>query len=172
MAGARLGHNAACPGCGLLLPACTGPTHAYVGASPACWELYQGISAGRDLRETGARLRRLVGDTYAAQHPGAHDRRALQSVAVHLMGLCVLLEGNGEDRRLTPVLGRMPPRRTLDLHWLTPPSPNGRLTIADVVASGPEHGPSVEAWAKDVWRAWAPHHETVRGWLDVACVPS
>ena len=26
-----------CPGCGLVLPLHGGPTHAYVGASPACW---------------------------------------------------------------------------------------------------------------------------------------
>lgn len=168
----ELTRRVACPGCGLRLPSSNGPTHAYVGASPACWELYQRVSAGRDPSDSSARLRRLVEDAYAVQHPGSADRRALQSVAVHLMGLCVLLERAGEDRRLTPVLGRMPPRRTLDLHWLAPPRPNGRLTIADVVASGPGHGPSVEAWAKSVWGAWKPHHATVRGWLDSTCTPS
>jgi hypothetical protein len=30
------------------------------------------------------------------------------------------------------------------------------------------HAASVEAWARDVWEAWRPHHETVRGWLDRA----
>lgn len=164
----KLGRNAACPGCGLLLPACGGPTHAYVGASAACWELYGKLNAGRDTREEGTRQRRLVADAYAAQHPGAADRRALQSVAVHLMGLCMLLEREGENRRPVPVLGRLPARRTLDLHWLDPPAPNGRLTIADIAASGPDHASSVEAWAKDVWRAWAPHHATVRTWLDSA----
>jgi len=167
------GRNAACPGCGLVLESCTGPTHAYVGASPACWELYGRLRTGRDAsdaRDTEPRLRRLIQDTYAAQHPGAADRRALQSVAVHLMGLCVLLERGGEDRRLMPVLGRMPPRPTLDLHWLTPPSPNGHLTIADVMGAGPGQAASVEAWARDVWSAWAPHHATVRGWLDSECV--
>ena len=33
---------------------------------------------------------------------------------------------------------------------------------------GDEHAASVEAWARDVWGAWAAHHETVRGWLDRA----
>src|SRR4051812_17388804 len=30
----------ACPGCGLVLPCHAGPTHAYMGASPACLKLY------------------------------------------------------------------------------------------------------------------------------------
>jgi hypothetical protein len=169
---AMLHRSVACPGCGLVLPACSGPTHAYVGASPACWEVYQSVSRGREASEGGNRLQRLMKDTYAAQHPGAHDRRALQSVAVHLMGLCVLLERDGENRRLTPVLGRMPPRRTLDLHWLAPPRPNGRVTVADVVAEGAGRGASVQRWAEDVWRAWAPHHATIRGWLDGAAKPA
>ncbi len=117
------------------------------------------------LRLTDAR--RLAEDAYAVQHPGTPDRRSIQSVAVHLMGLCVLLEGDGASRRLQPVLGRMPARRTLDLHWLTPPAPNGRLTVRDALdaGSGDEHAGVVEAWARDVWRAWRPHHATVREWL-------
>jgi hypothetical protein len=84
------------------------------------------------------------------------------------MGLCVLLEREGEMRRLMPVLGRMPAPRTPDLHWLTPPARNGRLTVRDALqaGSGDGHGAAVEAWARDVWRAWRPHHRTVRDWLD------
>jgi hypothetical protein len=33
-------------------------------------------------------------------------------------------------------------------------------------ASADEHTAAVEAWARDVWDAWAEHHATVRGWLD------
>jgi uncharacterized protein DUF5946 len=160
-----------CPGCKVKLPVYRGPTHAYVGASPACWQLYGRLSADRFGRRDGTRLRRLAVDTYAAQHPGAPNRRSLQSVAVHLMGLCVLLERDGERRRLVPVLGRMPARKTMDLHWLAPPDFARTITAFDIVAAGPGDGYSerVEAWAASVWRAWAPHHETVRGWLDAPC---
>jgi hypothetical protein len=63
---------------------------------------------------------------------------------------------------------RKPARRTLDLHWLDPPRPNGTLTVRgplDAVGRD-DHAVAVEAWARDVWAAWEPHHETVRGWLD------
>ena len=161
--------NLTCPGCRLVLEPHAGPTHAYVGASAACWELYCQVTSPSMGHERGTRERRLVEDAYAAQHPGVPHRRSLQSVAVHLMGLCVLLERAGEERRLVPVLGRMPARKTMPLHWLAPPEPNGRLTIADVLAAGSDRK-SIEAWARSVWTAWAPHHATVRGWLDTPCV--
>jgi hypothetical protein len=109
-----------------------------------------------------------VRDAYAAQHPGAPQRRAVQSVAVHLMDLCLLLERDGEVHRLVPVLGRMPPRRALDLHWLRPPPVRGTITLADALGpdAGDERAALVDAWARDVWAAWEPHHATVRRWLD------
>ena len=168
----RLRLSTTCPGCGLALPAHSGPTHAYVGASPACWQLYVRLSADPYSRRDGTRLRRLVVDTYAAQHPGVKRRRAMQSVAVHLMGLCVLLERDGETRRLSPVLGRMPARKTMDLHWLAPPDLTRCRTAADVLAAGPgePYAAAAEAWATSVWEAWAPHHATVRAWLDAPCL--
>ena len=168
----RLTVRTTCPGCGLALPVYGGPTHAYVGASPACWRLFSKLSADPFARREGTRLRRLVVDAYAAQHPGTEHRRATQSVAVHLMGLCVLLERDGVSRRLTPVLGRMPARKTMDLHWLAPPDFRRCMTAADVLAAGPDddaYAPAAEAWANSVWAAWRPHHDTVRGWLDAPC---
>jgi hypothetical protein len=69
-----------------------------------------------------------------------------------------------------PTRDRKRVRTTLDLHWLEPPSPIGTLTVRGPLrAHGrEEHAARVEAWAHDVWAAWAPHHETVRNWLDVA----
>ena len=167
MAPAAIASTQTCAGCGLVLDRDDGPTHAYIGASPACWSLYQQLTASPLVRAVGSRPRRLVDDTYAVQHPGTPERRSVQSVAVHLMGLCVLLEGDGTSRRLLPVLGRRPARRTLDLHWLEPPRRNGRLTVRSVLeaGSGDAHAAIVESWAREVWAAWRPHHETVRGWL-------
>jgi hypothetical protein len=55
-----------------------------------------------------------------------------------------------------------------DLRWLEPPSPNGRLTVADALAArdADANAAAILAWAEDVWSAWSAHHETVRGWLD------
>jgi hypothetical protein len=165
---AVLSRSTACQGCGLVLPAHAGPLHAYFGASAACWNLYRQLLTEPGAREHGTRVRRLAEDTYAVQHPGVNRRRCLQSVAVHLMGLCVLLERQGEERRLVPLLGRMPARRTLALYWLTPPEPNGHLTVVEAASGRTDEGrdASIELWARDLWDAWAPHHETIRGWLD------
>jgi Family of unknown function (DUF5946) len=153
----------------LLLPAFQGPTHAYVGASPACWRLYGQLSVVWWGGPEGLPLDRLVVDTYGAQHPGRRQVRAVQSVAVHLMGLCTVLE-RGVEPRIAPSRDRKIVRRALDLHWLDPPRPIGTLTVRGPLrACGPgEHAESIEAWARDVWAAWEPHHETVRSWLDLA----
>jgi len=158
-----------CPGCGLVLPLHSGPTHAYVGASPACWALYGRLPTAFRLSSVGDTVRRLVLDTYALQHPGTPQMRSVQSVAIHAMGLCVLLERGAEARRTAPVLGFRQPRRAPSLFWLDPPCPNGTLTVQTALnADGAaNYATAVEAWAADVWAAWEQHHSTIRGWLDV-----
>jgi Family of unknown function (DUF5946) len=163
--------TSACPGCGLVLPVHAGPTHAYMGASPACWRLYGQASTLSWGSREGLPLLRLVVDAYGAQHPGTRQVRAVQSVAVHLMGLCKVLERGAHPEPIrAPARGRPPARTTLDLHWLEPPRPNGTLTVRGPLdaVGGDDHAASVEAWARDVWAAWTVHHETVRGWLDRA----
>jgi hypothetical protein len=159
-----------CPGCGLRLPVHGGPTHAYVGASPACWLLYGQLSTLSWGPRDGPQLERLVADAYGAQHPGRRQVRAVQSVAVHLMGLCLVFEQGTRARQIVRERDGKRARRTIDLHWLEPPRPNGTLTVCgplDAVGRD-EYVASVEAWARDVWAAWTPHHDTVRCWLDGA----
>jgi hypothetical protein len=158
-----------CPGCGLVLPLHNGPTHAYLGASPACWSLYGQLPSAFTLSAVSATVRRLALDTYALQHPGTPQMRSVQSVAIHAMGLLVLLERGAEERRIKPVLGRRPDHKAPSLFWLEPPRPNGTLTVQSALnADGPEdYVTAVEAWAADVWAAWQPHHDTVRAWLEV-----
>jgi hypothetical protein len=47
------------------------------------------------------------------------------------------------------------------------------LNIRELVEAtgGQEHAVCVEAWARDVWAAWEPHHATVRDWVDRAAPP-
>jgi hypothetical protein len=159
--------SSVCSGCGLMLSVHGGPTHAYLGASAACWALHERLRTDVALRNDETTYR-LMNAAYAAQHPGSHERRCVQSVGVHLMSLCVVLERASEERRVESVLGRAPVRKRPMLHWLEPPAPNGGRTISDVLAA--DHGDAraveVTAWAEDVWAAWKPHHGTVRGWLD------
>ncbi len=133
-----------------------GATHPYIGASAGCWEAYGALLAT-------ARGEQLVVDTYAAQHPGVEERRSIQSVAVHLMSMCAVIERGASAADAVPLI-----RRILsgpgDWQWLPHRPPIGSITVVDVLAEQAD----VPAWSADVWRAWSPHHDTVRAWLDAA----
>lgn len=154
-----------CPGCGVVLTARQGPTHPYMTSSPACWSAYGELLAAQFNDPERIRFHQLVVDTYAVQHPGDDDPRAVRSVGIHLMTLCMFLE-HGTDPAMGPRLhSRMVARPVF--HWLNPPDQRGRLTCLDVPTGGPASAAraSVYAWARHAWASWAIHQNTVRGWL-------
>jgi hypothetical protein len=161
-----------CPGCGAVLAAREGQPHVYMTGSPACWAAYGELLAAQYNDPERMRFHQLVVDTYAVQHPGGHDPRAVRSVGIHLMTLCLFLE-DGTDPALGTRLHRRMVARPV-FHRLTPPEQRGRLTCLDVPTSGPapQARSRVYAWAEDVWAAWAVHHDTVRGWLIVSGLAS
>lgn len=155
-----------CPGCGLLAPPMDGPTHPYCLSTPACWAVYGQVLAREYEDPAYARLHQVTVDIYAVQHPGVPERRAIQSVALHLITLCLFLE-DGIDPAAGPMLHKRLAGRP-SYHWLEPPVPNGTITVADIARteSPDEHLRIVEAWSRDVWKAWRPHHPTVRAWIE------
>jgi Family of unknown function (DUF5946) len=155
-----------CEGCGLVRPAREGPTHPCFGASPACWELFGEVLAREFGDPAYFRVHQLTVDTYVVQHPGRPERRSIQSVALHRITLCLVLEDGVEPREGPNLHARLGKRGAF--RWLEPPRPNGRLTVASVLrARTPdEHERAVEAWARDVWTAWQGHHATVRAWIE------
>ena len=82
----------ACPGCGAVVPDIEGPTHAYIGAGPGCWAAWGEFQARSFASPAIAAVQPLAVDVYAVQHPGLAERRAIQSVWVHLVSLCLILE--------------------------------------------------------------------------------
>jgi hypothetical protein len=155
-----------CPGCGLVLPPQReAPRHPYIGASAGCWALYGELLAREFQNPAYFSVHQLTVDTYAVQHPGSPERRSTQSVALHLMTLCLIVE-DGVDPLEGPALHKRFIRRPA-FRWLEPPRPNGQLTAADALRSrNPgEHAKAVRAWGEEVWKSWAPHHQTVRGWI-------
>jgi Family of unknown function (DUF5946) len=148
-----------------VLPENDGPTHAYIGASAACWARY-GELLVRELGELrNPDIHRLSVDAYAVQHPGVPERRSIQSVAIHLMGLCMVLERGWPTTAATARLGRLVERARPS--WLEPPHPNGTLTVEHpLAAASDQHAARVREWAADVWQAWSPHHSQVNAWLD------
>ena len=156
----------ACVGCGALFPDTDGPTHRYMESSPGCWACYGEVLA----REYGdyryARAHRLTVDAYAVQHPGRPAPRSIQSVALHLMSLCAILEKGRDHQTATELLQRGSGRKEL-FRWLEPPASRGRITVLDVHQAGDaeEHAAAVREWAGSAWSAWSGHHEVIRGWL-------
>jgi hypothetical protein len=108
----------------------------------------------------------LLVDAHAVQHPDGDDPRAVQSVGIHLMTLCLFIE-RGADTGLGTQLHRPMVERPV-FHRLTAPSSRGRRTVLDVPveAEADVVRPEAYAWARDVWSAWSEHHATVRRWLD------
>lgn len=154
-----------CPGCGLELEPTEGPSHPYIGASPACWALFGELLAREYGELRYPDVHSLTVDAYAVQHPGVPGRRSIQSVCSHLVGLQLVLERGFEPQAATGARARA---ISLDpgFRWLEPPPHRGAVTVRDVLeARGPaEHAQAVERWARSVWEAWSAHHELVRGW--------
>ena len=161
-----------CPGCGLELPRGDGRGHPYIGASPSCWQRYGELLAREYQDPAYFSVHQLTVDAYAVQHPGRPERRAIQSVGLHLMTLGVTVEW-GADPSHGPALHRRMVGR-VEFAWLEPPSFDGRLTVLHPLAakSATGHREAVSDWARDVWDAWSVHHPTVRGWLATAAVSS
>jgi hypothetical protein len=156
-----------CPGCGGLFPDAhtDGPSHPYIDASVGCWAVYGDVLAKEYGEYRYPAVHRLTVDTYAVQHPGKPLRQSIQSVAVHLISMHMVLDRGVDARKATEAIRWAVSQK--DRHvWLEPPSFQGGLTKLDVAraTNRTEHTRLVEAWARSVWNAWAGHHETIRQW--------
>lgn len=158
-----------CPGCGQELPVIDGATHVYVGASSACWTRFAEL--GATLPPGGTPLRRLVTDAYMVQHPGVPERRAIQSVGLHLVALYLVLERGLPSDALSATLQRSLVRPPA-WRWLEPPVPNGTSTIGDLetAISAGRTAEAIETYVRGVWGSWAPHRATVVQWAQAAGV--
>ena len=90
----KAGRVVACVGCRGRVPVVEGPTHAYMQASPGCWQLYGELGATAMAAQVVPEAAWYHVDCYAVQHPGGaqDDRRQRQSVAAPLNSLCLLHE--------------------------------------------------------------------------------
>jgi hypothetical protein len=160
------GATVACIGCGAAFPQRDGPTHRYMESSPGCWAAFGEVLALEYDNASYARAHRLSVDAYAVQHPGRPSPQSVQSVALHLISLCLILEQGLDFSDATDVI-----RQAADskgrFTWLEPPPLRGSVTVADVLGAptGDEHVRRVRAWASSAWFAWAAHHAVVRSWL-------
>lgn len=155
-----------CPGCGAKYEPSEGPVHAYMHSSPACFAAFNTVLvaeyASPALRDT----HRLTVDTWAVQHPGSStDRRAIQSVGLHLARLLLQLTCPRPPAETNAVMLDFS-RHKATMPALQPPS-SFRITAADVApfAGSLQHAEKVRDWAKATWQDWAHQHDFIRRWV-------
>lgn len=112
-----------------------------------------------------APIHRLTVDAYAAQHPGEPSPQAIGSVVAHLIRLYLILERGLPPERANAAMRWTTPRKR-EFAWPEPPPSTGEVTVLDVLRAGEpgEHIRRVREWARSVWEAWSPRHETIRSW--------
>jgi hypothetical protein len=137
-------------------------------SSPGCWAVYGEVLAREYSNVAFSQTHRMTVDAYAAQHPGHPSPQSIQSVAGHLIRLCLLLEHGLEIERADAAMLKAIESKK-KFAWLTPPPSRGALTVLYVhpASSVEDHVQRVRAWAGSVWAAWAPHHDQIRQWLPV-----
>ncbi len=170
--------QAYCPSCKALIPqvdVALMPANRYIGTVPGCWWLFGTVQA-RHMADPALRsLRTLTTNVYMVQHPGVPERQAVQSVAVHLMGIYWEIIQHRPERQ---VLALMQLAAQREYRWLDPPPTLGPLTIADLASIcelAPDHPAQSELpaaehqalawrWAETTWQAWEQYHATVADW--------
>lgn len=158
-----------CFGCGAVVPTSDLPGHRYVGSSSGCWAVYGTVLAREYGEWRFPAIHRLSVDAYMVQHAGTPSRQSIQSVAVHLVGLFVVLELGLSSVRAMQAIRRAVEHSDRFI-WLEPPKQRGELTVLDVAnaATLAEHEQIVWRWAQSVWQSWQCHHSTIRQWAKSA----
>ncbi len=135
--------------------------HHYYNASPECWSVFTEVLAAEYVDAVlFGQVHQLTVDTYAVQHAGGtHPDK---SVAVHLVGLHLVLERGLKPPMVPPELQRLAETTTSWPHFEPPPRVTSP-TVFDVALAGggEEHIRIVRTWSRAVWDAWATHHAAV-----------
>jgi len=155
-----------CFSCGGLFPQIEGPTHRYMDSFPGCWACFGKVLAREYSDDQYWKMHRLTVDAYAVQHPGQLSPQAIQSVAVHLISICAVLEKEMDIQLTTDLLNEAASEKG-KYQWLDLPTSMGELTVFDVyqAKNAEEHAQLVLDWAQTAWNAWSDHHDTIKLWL-------
>lgn len=136
-------------------------------SSPGCWKAFGELLAADYSSPQRMAFHQVVVDAYAAQHPGGGARQQVQSVGLHLMTLCLVLEHGADPSNGTRLHRLMIGRPAF--HRLSRSGP-GSLTLLHVPVSADAETARRAAfeWAAAVWESYRQKHDTVREWLRAA----
>lgn len=171
----RLNQLEECPDCLAKLPkpAYEGHTHPYIGASPSCWEIFSNLWNGGEPTIAPFAHQPLILDAYCVQHHGTPSPQAIQSVAIHAICMYgVFIRGHRPDQTKwirDRLLRDMPLHRHERYTWLTPPTFERCITLADVVyeATPEARAEKAMAYIEEVWSLWKkPHEDMLSQWYE------
>lgn len=142
-----------CPSCGADVEEIDGPTHPYMVASPGCWAGFGALQAHEAEQWGYPPVHGLAVDAYAASHGGdGSERRDRQSVLIHLVALCAVLERDSTpDARIALLQRSTTPKR--DFPRLDRPAGVPALTFQHAAAARDlaEYEQRVREWTRAVW---------------------
>lgn len=146
-----------CPDCGAWV----------TGGQTGCQAMYDEIAVRAYTDLHYAAVRDLAFDTYCMQHPDTYGRSA-KSYAAHLTRLCCGVEYGGDLAVYAAIQKWLSGRVALEKPEIL--SFRGSMTIADVWAAqtAETHVKVVQAWARNVWQAYASQHQMARAWVRAA----
>jgi hypothetical protein len=137
-------------------------------SSTGCWARFGEVLAREYSHAELLPTHRLSVDVYAVQHPGSLERRAIQSVGLHLARLMLQLERPVTPRETNDVMLGLSKSKA-GIPFLEPPE-RFDVTVADIPLDGSsdDHVRAVRAWAQAAWAAWHAHHSFIRWWAQSA----
>jgi Family of unknown function (DUF5946) len=152
-----------CFSCKALVPDIQGPVHKYMDSSPGCWRLYGDILSKEYSPDFyNQDIHRITVDTFAVQHPGKSERKAIQSVNLHLISLYCVYEKKLSGEEATEVLAHAVENKNIvdKFVWLEPPEFEKTKNVTDVLkaTNREEHESLVRDWGGSVWQAWSEKH--------------
>jgi len=130
--------------------------------SAACWARYGEVLAREYSDPDYWRAHRRLTDAYCGQHSVGDDRRARQSLHIHLAALMLHFEDAAADATIVEFLRNA--ARIKDFARLEMPAENLGVSIDDVWAAetAVQHCRVVQDYARWVFDAWAAHHRVFR----------
>ena len=144
----------------------SGPVHAYMSFSPACWARYGEILAREFADAQYFEAHRLLVDACCGQHSIGSDRRARQSLHIHLAALMLHFEDHVSKPEIVAFLSNAARIREFDALEVPPASPLVSMDAIYAAKNAQEHGQAVAEYARRVYEAWEPHYPVFRALIE------
>jgi len=116
-----------CPDCGVSLPYYAAQRHPYLGGSASCWAAYSELLTREYGDPTYMVVHRQTVDACCAQHLGEPERRTIQSINVHLAGLCLVIDRGCPVDVARRYIARLTEGHQDRFRWLQPFEARNRL---------------------------------------------